>query len=828
MRHRVFELLLILKATRLSSIGAQMLLWTMLGILSTLGIMTGITYNLLKDQTVDEIQKTLRIEVQGLESDLKQVEEFADGFGVAVYEVSRLGQDEAAIAQSCEQIILEFLKNRPPLVAGLGLQQEPFALLKSREQFDPYYSIVPQRLVNRVSELGRSQPTPTSPRSTVSEPKTAFSEPSMIHKRLAPPYVLIRDGIPPSTPSPTATPSTPDRLAQLDRAESLTERLTPSEARLVSPKEASAAEPRWLKPYRWNQQVLVTLLSPVRSRDRHKVGSTVVDIDITNLSERLARPVLGQDGYFVLLSYEGELLAYPPDPQRATGLSSYQKIPSLERIWPKIRQSRLGFRTTPAEFLAYRPIAGTDWMMVAVVPRRRLFAPIFQTALGTSLVASLVLLGSIWFFVHRLNQRLKPMINGCRELVHSSQMALLSSGITNEEQTSPPAGGIPSNPKGPESARSPEPIASMATLASAAPPFPGAGSDEVGAIDPSAALATKSATAIDPTLGLDEIDILQDAFQAMYRQLETSLSSLQNTLNQLKDTQLQVIQSEKMAAVGQMLAGVAHEINNPISFISGNVEHLGHYVQDLGRIIRSYQHYFPEVPEELQEVLEEVDPDFLLDDLTQMVRSMRLGSERVRDIVRSLRSFSRANDNDFQVTNIHEGLDSTLIILNHRIKASSERPEIQVLREYADLPLVECCLGPLNQVFMNLLSNAIDAIEESQLGWTFDEIRENPGIIRIQTRLCEGRLIRITIADNGSGIPEHLQGQVFNSFVTSKPVGKGTGLGLSISHQVIHQTHRGRLWFDSQVGRGTAFHIEIPIHQDIPSPALSQAVAAVS
>jgi|GEM_PF-1334575 len=842
MRHRVFELLLILKATRLSSIGSQMLLWTTLGILSTLGIMTGITYNVLQEQTIDEIQKTLTIEAQSLESDLKQVQEFADGFGVSVSEMSRLLPPEQNPSEYYEQLILEFLKNRPTLVTGLGVNQAPFGLIKNQNHFYAYYSVLSDS-VKKSWQHQSQQPLGSDLKKQNTYPiELISSNPALsftVQKRLSPPYFSAYPEI--AYPAASSTEQSADRVdpalrqptdaGSRSRQSSLSNRFT----RLPS---------SWLEPYLWNQDVIATLLQPIQNHTRQTIGTTVLDIDITTLSQRVDRPVIGDDGYFVVLSHEGRILGYPPSPQEAASLTSYRQLPTLEKIWAKIQRSRIGFQTTPAEFLAYRPIDGTNWMMVAVVPRRRLFAPIFQTALGSSLVASLVLLCSVWFFIHRLNQRLKPMITGCRQLVHSSQMALLTSGIaigTNSiHRDETPDGrelnrhelsdhefsnhGLrddqsTENPSGRDGV---DPDRSATTVGDSSP---SADSSAAGSSPTIADLATpgllpsfgvlaSQPVATDPMLGLDEIDILQDAFQVMYQQLETSLGSLQETLSQLQDTQLQVIQSEKMAAVGQMLAGVAHEINNPISFISGNVEHLGHYIQDLSRIIRGYQSYYPKPPQEFQTVLDDVDPDFLLDDLMQMVRSMRLGSERVREIVRSLRIFSRANDNDFRIADLHEGIDSTLVILNHRLKASSERPEIQILRDYGDLPLVECCLGPLNQVFMNLLSNAIDAIEESQAGWSFDTICENPGIIRIQTRLTETRSIRITIADNGSGIPEHLQSRVFNSFVTSKPIGKGTGLGLSISHQVVHQTHRGRLWFESQQGKGTAFYIEIPMHQE--------------
>ncbi|TAD76131.1 MAG: sensor histidine kinase [Oscillatoriales cyanobacterium] len=834
MRHRVFELLLILKATRLSSIGAQMLLWTMLGILSTLGIMTAVTYSLLKNQSINEIQKTLTIEAQKLESDIQQVEGFANNFGVAIREIDRLlpiDQQNAQGDRVYQDLILEFLKQRPRLVDGLGIQKH---LRHSQGNHHilsyTYYSAIKLNQQQATDHLELSAQ--TAPQQSANSVTNVA--PFKVVKRLSPPYFSSHPAIAYNTINDRDRPS----LLSARGTDSSTESMKSAKSKPTSQLVTKPRLFQWLEPYNWNQQVLVTLLTPVDNQTK-TISQTIVDIDITDLGRRLNHSVIGDDGYFILLSNDGQVLGLSSNFDDLSQPVSYQQL-TLRATWTKMQKSREGLHTTIGEFLAYRPIAGTDWMIVAIVPRQRLFTPLLQTALGTSLIASLVLLCSIWAFIYRLNQRLKPMIAGCQQLVYRSKSALLASGIAIAgagDSVAQFSARSSTNIRQPEAESTenkddanplliaertlsyPEPtsyptFASVTNSQSTQPK-----SDQKMAI----AIPQKLP---DPTFGLDELDMLQAAFQVMYQQLETSLGSLQETLNQLKDTQLQVIQSEKMATVGQMLAGVAHEINNPISFLSGNVEHLSYYVSDLNKIIRGYQNYCPDVPADFQEFLTDLDPDFLLEDLDKMVRSMRLGSERVREIVRSLRSFSRSGDSDFRIADLHEGLDSTLVILNHRLKASTERPEIQVMKDYGELPLVECCLGPLNQVFMNLLSNAIDAIEEAQAGWSFEEICHQPGVIRIQTRVIDARVIRILIADNGNGIPEQLKGQIFKSFVTSKPVGKGTGLGLSISYQVVHQTHQGRLWFDSQAGRGTAFHIEIPIHQE--TAATAQQSVAVS
>lgn len=295
------------------------------------------------------------------------------------------------------------------------------------------------------------------------------------------------------------------------------------------------------------------------------------------------------------------------------------------------------------------------------------------------------------------------------------------------------------------------------------------------------------------------------------------LSKKNTHLNQLLDelhrTQSQMVQSEKMSSLGQLVAGVAHEINNPVNFIHGNIAHIDKYTQDLLQLIEIYQQHYPQPSPALQKELEDTDLDFLIEDLPKILRSMKVGTDRIREIVLSLRSFSRLDEAEFKAVDVHEGIDNTLMILWHRLKARTERPEIQVIKEYDQLPLVECYPGQLNQVFMNLLTNAIDALEESNQFRSFQAITDHPNRIRIHTRQIDPNRIIITISDNGRGIPEADRIRLFDPFFTTKPVGKGTGLGLSISYQIVVEKHRGRMYCNSQVGQGTAFVLEIPICQ---------------
>ncbi|NEP86572.1 MAG: PAS domain-containing sensor histidine kinase [Okeania sp. SIO2C2] len=291
------------------------------------------------------------------------------------------------------------------------------------------------------------------------------------------------------------------------------------------------------------------------------------------------------------------------------------------------------------------------------------------------------------------------------------------------------------------------------------------------------------------------------------RERERALQ-LEKALKELQKTQAQLVQAEKMSGLGQMVAGIAHEINNPISFIYGNIIHTNNYIRDLLHLLNLYRQNYQDPIPEIQDFAEECEADFLIEDLPKMVESMNIGANRIRELVLSLRNFSRLDESEMKKVDIHSGIDSTLLILQHRLKATEKRPEITLLKDYGNLPNIECYASQLNQVFMNIIANAIDALEE----------QKEPGIITIKTEISQKPetgvnqdFVKISLSDNGRGISESVQNRIFDPFFTTKSVGKGTGLGLSISHQIVVEKHRGKLRCISNQNEGTLFEILIPV-----------------
>jgi signal transduction histidine kinase len=309
-------------------------------------------------------------------------------------------------------------------------------------------------------------------------------------------------------------------------------------------------------------------------------------------------------------------------------------------------------------------------------------------------------------------------------------------------------------------------------------------------------------------------------------------AELSSALHSLQEAQSQLVQNEKMASLGQLVAGVAHELNNPVNFISGNLNHAGDYTDDLLELLQLYQAHYPTPETEIQDFAEAIELDFLREDLPKLLQSMKVGVNRIRGLVSSLRNFSRLDRAEKIPVNLHEGIDSTLLILQPRLKSRPDRPGIEVVKEYGELPPVECYAAQMNQVFMNILSNAIDALDMRDRGLSVQEMQAHPKRISIRTEfLRDDRQMAnsstvtnlspspptpsvvICIADNGPGISESVRSRIFDPFFTTKPVGSGTGLGLSISYQIVVEKHGGTISCVSQPGQGTKFYIHIPLAQ---------------
>ncbi len=298
----------------------------------------------------------------------------------------------------------------------------------------------------------------------------------------------------------------------------------------------------------------------------------------------------------------------------------------------------------------------------------------------------------------------------------------------------------------------------------------------------------------------------------LYQESQNYAQQLERSLQELEHTQLQMVQNEKMATLGNLVAGVAHEINNPIGFLQGSLSNAEEYTQDLLAHIQLLKQHYPTPAIAVIEHGKKIDLEFLTEDLPKLVSSMKVASDRIEDISTSLRTFSRADTAEKVACNLHEGIESTLLILKYRLKANEKRPAIEVITEYGMLPPVECFLGRLNQVFMNILANAIDALDTSSQGLSFAQVQATHQQILIHTEVSSDKsTVTTRIKDNGEGMPEEIRARIFDRLFTTKEVGKGTGLGLAIARQIVEETHNGRLRCNSVLGEGTEFVIEIPV-----------------
>ncbi|GAB4470882.1 MAG: hypothetical protein OHK0037_29910 [Elainellaceae cyanobacterium] len=575
---------------------------------------------------------------------------------------------------------------------------------------------------------------------------------------------------------------------KIEAVENLALHLTPAGQALKPQSSAQNSETGYY--------LAASIAAPVYDASRNLLGVAHIKLKLTGISDFLKNIQASPSGQIFLMERNGLMVgSSSQSPMLSNGDQALQRFNSLNSPDPLIRavsqaiQSQFGNLHTiqsatqievtynqQRQFVYIKPWRdsyGLDWLMVIVLPKSDFMAAINADTRRSILLCAVVLLISLAMGLLTSRWIARPI-----DCLNQASQRMAGGELTCQIETTSPI-------------------------------------REFTALGESFNYMTAQITLLFANLEHANAE-LERINSELESRVEERTAALKQTLQELERAQAQVVQNEKMSSLGQLVAGVAHEINNPVNFIHGNLSPLKESVSDLLELIQLYQRHYPAPPREIQETSDAIDLEFLQQDLPNLLASLRVGTDRIRQIVLSLRNFARMDEAEFKAVDLHEGIDSTLLILEHRLKAKGTRPAIQVIKQYADLPEVECYPGSLNQVLMNILANAIDALEARDADRTKEAIQQDPSKIEISTALVDAEWIEIAIADNGGGIPQEVQRQIFDPFFTTKPVGKGTGMGLSISYQIIAEKHRGTLECFSTPGEGSRFVIRIPRSQQSP------------
>lgn len=537
--------------------------------------------------------------------------------------------------------------------------------------------------------------------------------------------------------------------------------------------------------YRGTSQLAITLGTPIYNQNHKLRGVVATDLVLLDINRFLSKLKIGESGQTFILERSGLLVATSTKEHPFYSTAKNQKLQrlpainsqnKLTRSTAKFLQKRFGnFSKINGreklsleingerkflQIIPYQEQSGLNWLIVIIVPEKDFMAQI-NASTRTTILLCIVALGIATVLGICTSRWI------CLPILHLIQSTeAMSRGNLNQQVS-----------KGVN-------IAELNTLFNT---------------------FNRMANQLNAAFTNLEQKVQERTTELMEANLDIQEKNqyLQQTLQMLQQTQAQLIQAEKMSSLGQVVAGIAHEINNPITFISGNINHALEYIEELFDLISLYEQNYPHPHPAIKKKLEEIELEYLREDLNNLFNSMKRGSDRISKIILGLRNFSRLDQSQRKAVDLHEGLDSTLMILQHRLKISSEYSEIEIVKDYGELPLVNCHASQINQVFLNILTNAIDAL--TQLPTTV------PPKIQITTKMSDAQTVKIFIADNGLGMDESVRKKVFDPFFTTKPVGQGTGLGLSISYQIITEQHQGEIQCFSQPGKGATFTIVLPI-----------------